>query len=226
MAHSRSPSELFPNLTSGLPAHMWHVSVLIGYGILHRPCLLASYALLLCAGLSQFGICTASTWSPAGCGGSWFLLVLFLKPAPVLPWLVALCCLCTATGKIFWSASIHWWYTLGMALSFRRRLLVFPLFLLEFHLEATSWSCIFSGTYWSTVSLLPLWVQSQLAGIGVKPSVHCQEFPCVGVRGLCLLFLVANQTSRVTDDQQGIRVNTFGFVFDIQLTYQDLPYSV
>lgn len=73
---------LFPTLTLELPVHTWHGYFCILWqplscGVPFMPCLLVSYTLLLCAGLSQEYLCIACTWGPV-----WYLWKFQLNQSP------------------------------------------------------------------------------------------------------------------------------------------------
>uniref|UniRef100_A0AAX7UZ72 Immunoglobulin V-set domain-containing protein n=1 Tax=Astatotilapia calliptera TaxID=8154 RepID=A0AAX7UZ72_ASTCA len=80
-----------------------------------------------------------------------------------------------------------------------------------------------ADTHQSPAPFLPLSVQPQGAGLGVKPSMHGKELSCLYVSGFYLLLWPAYYPSRVPDHRQGVRVDGPDLVLTIQLTPQDLP---
>jgi len=83
-----------------------------------------------------------------------------------------------------------------------------------------------SDGYQPPTSHFPLCAQSQDAEIGVKLSLHCEELSCLDISSIYLLLWPGYCASGVSVDWQGICVDGLAFVLLIQLTLQDLPYSL
>jgi len=60
----------------------------------------------------------------------------------------------------------------------------------------------------------------------IKLSMHCKELSCLEIHGFYLLLWPGHSASMVYDDWQGVLVDGLDFVLLIQLTLQELPYSL
>ena len=67
-------------------------------------CILASYTLILCAGLSHRPLCKTCTWGPVWYGRPWPLLPLCTALFLLLPWLVPPCFL---SSQVFWVGLLY-----------------------------------------------------------------------------------------------------------------------
>lgn len=83
-----------------------------------------------------------------------------------------------------------------------------------------------SDAHESLASLVQLSVQSQDAGLGMRPFIHCKKLPYLDISGLCLLLWLAYHTSGISDDWQGVHVDGLDLVLSVQPTFQDPPYSL
>lgn len=64
-----------------------------------------------------------------------------------------------------------------------------------------------SDTYQSSASLHLHSIQSQNAGFGMKPSIHCEELPSLNVSGFYFLLWTAYYPGREPDHRQGAEID-------------------
>lgn len=149
---------------------------------------------------------------------------------PVLPWLVTLCCyfylllIHTCRGLSFHygsspgSSSFSGLCCLRYSTSTRLLVAIFLMY---------SWMFVVSS--WTVVlTLSSPWPPSfhLVYSLIVQLSIHGKELSCIDSSDFYCLLLPAYYPRRVFDHRQGIGVNCLALVHPIQLTPQDLPYSL
>lgn len=72
----------------------------------------------------------------------------------------------------------------------------------------------------SQTSCVPSFLQSQVSGLQVEPSMHGKELFSLDISCFYLLFWLAYHNNRVSDKQWSLGL------LPIQLTAQDLPFSL
>jgi len=60
----------------------------------------------------------------------------------------------------------------------------------------------------------------------MKRSMHSEDISCLDISGFYLVNWLGNYAGGVSDELQDIGVDGSDFVLPIQLTLQDLPYSL